>query len=132
MHDPIGASMTKIVNHLYIFLTIIFTVYSQHIMRWQVSLAGDLPNSLSGKIDFLKALLLNPWIVTSLLSTFLAGISWILAMTRFEISYAFPFVSLNYVLILVASVIVFNESFTVTKLVGSIIIVIGIVVIAKG
>jgi len=101
-------------------------------MRWQVAAAGQLPDDISGKIRFIVALLLNPWVVTSIVATFFAGVSWMLAMTRFEVSYAFPFVSLNYVLILAASVLLFNESFTVTKFVGSLIVIIGIIVIAKG
>lgn len=124
--------MSRFFNHSYIFLTIFFTVYSQLVMRWQVAAAGQLPDDVSGKIRFIVAILLNPWVVTSIIATFFAGVSWMLAMTRFEVSYAFPFVSLNYVLILAASVLLFNESFTVTKFVGSLIVIVGIIVIAKG
>jgi drug/metabolite transporter (DMT)-like permease len=71
-------------------------------------------------------------VVTGIIATFLAGVSWMLAMTRFEISYAFPFVSLNYVLILIASIFIFNEPFTASKLLGSMFIITGILIIAKG
>lgn len=124
--------MSRFINHNYIFLTIFFTVYSQLVMRWQVTAAGQLPDEVSGKILFVVTLLLNPWVVTSVIATLFAGISWMLAMTRFEVSYAFPFVSLNYVLILAASVFLFNESFTLTKFIGTLIVIVGIIVIAKG
>lgn len=124
--------MTRFIDHCYIFLTIFFTVYSQLVLRWQVAAAGQLPDNLSGKIQFVIALLLNPWVVTGIIATFFAGVSWMLAMTKFEVSYAFPFVSLNYILILVASVLLFNESFTITKFVGSTIVMVGIIVLAKG
>lgn len=124
--------MSRFIDHSYILLTIFFTVYSQLVMRWQVTAAGQLPDDITGKVRFVLILLLNPWVITGVISTFLAGVSWMLAMTRFEISYAFPFVSLNYVLILAASVFLFNESFSVTKILGSLIIIVGIVVIAKG
>lgn len=124
--------MARFVNHIYIFLTILFTVYSQLVMRWQVAAAGQLPDDISGKIRFVLVLLLNPWVVTGVVATFCAGVSWMLAMTRFEISYAFPFVSLNYVFILAASFFLFNESITFPKLIGSLIVIAGIVVIAKG
>lgn len=124
--------MSRFIDHSYILLTIFFTVYSQLVMRWQVTAAGQLPDDITGKVRFTIILLLNPWVITGVISTFLAGVSWMLAMTRFEISYAFPFVSLNYVLILAASVFLFNESFSVTKILGSLIIIVGIVVISKG
>lgn len=124
--------MSKFISHIYIFLTILFTVYSQLVMRWQVAAAGPLPDDLAGKISFVFTLLLNPWVITGVVATFCAGVSWMLAMTRFEISYAFPFVSLNYVFILAASFFLFNESITLPKLIGSLIVIAGIIVIAKG
>lgn len=124
--------MATFINHIYIFLTILFTVYSQLVMRWQVTAAGQLPDDVTSKIRFIVTLLLNPWVISGVVSTFFAGVSWMLAMTKFEISYAFPYVSLNYVLILAASIILFNESFSAIKFLGSLIIIVGIIVIAKG
>jgi EamA-like transporter family. len=124
--------MYRLLDHGYIFSTIFFTVYSQLIMRWQVAKAGTLPPDFSGKIQFVVLLLLNPWVMTGIAATFLAGVSWMLAMTRFEVSYAFPFVSLTYIFILVASVYLFNESFTLIKFAGTIIVTLGIIIIARG
>lgn len=124
--------MTKILDHAYIFATILLTVYSQLVMRWQVSVAGDVPVELSGKVRFVAALLLNPWVVSGLVATFLSGVSWMLAMTRFEIGYAYPFVSLNYVLVIAASFLIFHESLSVEKIVGTAFIVIGVIVVSRG
>lgn len=124
--------MVKLLEHIYIVMTVMFTVYSQLIMRWQVSLAGPLPESISEKFGYVISLLLNPWVFSGILATFFAGISWMLVMTKFQISYAYPFVSLNYILILIASFILFDESITVTKLVGSILVILGIIVISRG
>ena len=124
--------MHRILDHAYIFMTVLFTVYSQLIMRWQVSEAGSLPEDLHGKVRFVGTLLLNPWVLTGLVATFFSGVCWLLAMAKFEVSYAFPFVSLNYVLILAASVLLFNEALSLNKLVGTLIVMVGIVVIAKG
>ncbi|MBM3125976.1 MAG: hypothetical protein FJZ87_13040 [Chloroflexi bacterium] len=122
----------RVVDHSYIALTIFFTVYSQLILRWQVSLAGDAPEDFIAKIGFIIGLLLNPWVLSGIAATFLAGVSWMLAMTKFEISYAYPFVSLNYILVLAAGFLLFNESVNVAKLAGSALVVLGIIVIAKG
>lgn len=122
----------KLYDHFFILMTIFFTVYSQLIMRWQVGNAGNLPADTPGKISFILALLLNPWVITGVASTFFAGVSWMLAMTRFEISYAFPFVSLNYILVLLAGFFIFGESFSLVKLGGTFLVILGLLVIAKG
>ncbi len=55
-----------------------------------------------------------------------------LAMTRFEISYAYPFISLNYILVIGASILFFNEAITLPKIAGTLLVIIGVIVISKG
>lgn len=123
--------MTRVYDHIYIVSTIIFTVSSQLLMRWQVSQAGALPNDFMGKVQFVAQLFLNPWILASIMATLFAGISWMLAMSRFEISYAYPWVGLNFVLMLLLGVVLFGEAFNVAKVLGTILVIAGIVVIAR-
>lgn len=123
--------MGRIYDHIYIVGTIIFTVSSQLVMRWQVSQAGALPGDFKGKAQFVAQLFLNPWILASIMATLFAGISWMLAMSRFEISYAYPWVGLNFVLMLLLGILFFGEAFSVAKLLGTILVIAGIVVIAR-
>jgi drug/metabolite transporter (DMT)-like permease len=122
----------RTVDHAYIASTIAFTVYSQLVLRWQVGSAGAAPQDVVEKIRFVASLLINPWVLSGILATFLAGVSWMLAMTRFEISYAYPFVSLNYVLVMIASVVWFDEQMSPAKVAGTLLIVAGIIVVSKG
>lgn len=124
--------MFKCWDHTYIGATVFFTVYSQLIMRWQVSQAGALPAELSGKLTFVGHLFLNPWVLSSIVATLLAGISWMLTISRFEISYAYPWIGLNFVLMLLCGVLLFGESMSVAKLAGTILVVAGIVVMGRG
>ncbi len=124
--------MNRFLDHGYILATVVFTIYSQLIMRWQVSQAGALPGDLSGKLNFVGHLFLNPWVLSSILATLLAGISWMLAMSRFEISYAYPWIGLNFVLMLLFGVLLFGESMSVAKVIGTMLVVAGIVVMARG
>lgn len=124
--------LNPILNHLYIASTIAFTVYSQLVMRWQVKIAGDLPVDPYGKLQYIMHLLLNPWVMTGLAATFFSGISWMMAMTKFETSYAYPFISLNFILVTLASVLIFNESINPSKICGTLFIITGIIIVAKG
>jgi multidrug transporter EmrE-like cation transporter len=124
--------LSRLLDHSYIVSSVLFTVYSQLIMRWQVGNAGELPSDTPGKARFVANLLINPWVISGLCATFLSGVSWLLAMTKFEIGYAYPFVSLQYVLVLAASILVFNESTSLTKLVGTAFVVVGIIILSRG
>lgn len=126
-----SAAVARMFDHLYIFAMLFFSVYSQIIIRWQVGLAGGLPDTLEGKFFFVLRLLFSPWMITAMAATFFSGISWMMAMTKFEISYAYPWVGLNFVLMLAVGVFLFGENFSLMKGIGTLLIIAGIAVIGK-
>lgn len=123
--------MQFFISHVYIFLTVFFSVLSQLIIKWKM-LEYSLDNrSIYEKFSFVLEMLLNPFIILSIILTLLSGLSWMIAMTKFDISYAYPFTSLGFVLILLCSHLLFNESITLYKLIGVLCIIIGIVIISR-
>ena len=121
-----------LINHLYILLTILFTVYGQIVIKWQVQLAGALPPDNIAKLQYIIKLLLNPWVISGFAGAFLAAISWMAAMTKFDLSYAYPFMSLAFVLVLFLSAIFFKEPVTIPKSLGLGFIILGIIIGSKG
>ena len=77
-------------------------------------------------------MLLNPYIIASLILTLLAGVTWMIVMTKFEISYAYPFTLLGLVLVAIFSIVFFGESVNTYKISGIALIILGISVISKG
>ena len=121
----------NMVGFLYIALTILLTVYGQVVIKWQVSQAGAFPPDVSEKMFFIAKLLLNPWVITALAGAFLASLCWMAAMTQFELSFAYPFMSLAFVLVLILSAVLFREQMTWTKVAGTLIIISGLVVLTR-
>lgn len=120
-------------EHLYIFLSIIFAVSSQLIIKWKMSAFNfnDYDNIID-KFIFAFSMLFNPYIMLSIIFTLLSGLSWMIAMTKFEISYAYPFTILGFVFVTLFSFLFFGESINVYKLIGMVLVVFGIFVISKG
>ena len=81
-------------------------------------------------ISYMK-FLFDPLIFSGFVSAFIASIFWMLAMTRFELTYAYPFMSLSPALVFIVGIFVLGETFTVGKLLGLLIIMIGIIVTVK-
>ena len=119
-------------SYLYIFGTILFTVYGQLVIKWQMAKAGALPNIFSEKIIFLLQMFFNLWILSAFLSAFVASLCWMAAMTKFKLSYAYPFMSLSFVLVLVLSGLFFHEAITLPKLLGVLFIMAGIIIGVQG
>jgi multidrug transporter EmrE-like cation transporter len=124
--------MQFVINHLYIFLTVAFAVLSQLIIKWKMSAFSFSDyETLTDKFVFAFSMLLNPYIIISLILTLLSGLSWMIAMTKFDISYAYPFTTLGFVFILFFSMLIFNEPLSWQKVVGLIFIISGIIISSR-
>ncbi|MBI4695823.1 MAG: EamA family transporter [Gammaproteobacteria bacterium] len=118
-------------GYFYVLLTVLLTVYGQIVIKWQVVQAGALPDGLE-RIRFLALLLVNPWVASGFLAAILAGLSWMIAMTKLELSHAYPFVSLSFALVLFFSWLVLHEPLTWPKVLGIGFIMCGVIVSSQG
>ena len=75
--------------------------------------------------------LLEPVLILGLTMYALSALSWIWVLSKTDISVAYPFVSLSFVLTLFFGVWLFGESLTSTKIIGTTLIVVGCVFILK-
>lgn len=120
-------------NHLYILGTIVFTVFGQILLKWRISnLNFVLPDS--GVIEKMMSLLrivFDPFILIGFVSAFIASIFWMGAMSKFQITYAYPFMSLSPALVFLIGIFFLNETFTWGKVIGLVLIAIGIIVTVK-
>jgi drug/metabolite transporter (DMT)-like permease len=116
----------------YILATVLLSVYGQIVLKWQVAKAGVLPAAISERIVFLISLIWNPWILSSVAAGFLAFLCWMAVMTKFELSYAYPFMSLSFLLVLILSAVLFHEPVTIAKALGITLVMAGIVIGSRG
>lgn len=124
--------MYKLADFSYIFMTILFTVYGQVVMKWRMSdLQVQLPANFTEKVVVLVKLLFDPFIFSGIVLAFLASLTWMAAMTKFELSFAYPFMALNFVLIFLLSIFVLGEGFSLTRMAGVVLIVLGTLVITR-
>ncbi|MFC2146244.1 EamA family transporter [Acidobacteriota bacterium] len=117
-------------RYLYIVVTILFTVYAQIVMKWRMSLKGELPQDFINKILFLLNSFRDPWVVSCYFSGLIAALAWMAAMTKFDLSFAYPFISLTFVLVLIFSGILLGEPIGLKKIIGLLIIIAGLIVTA--
>jgi drug/metabolite transporter (DMT)-like permease len=113
---------------VYVAATVALTVYGQLIIKWRVLRHGHIPVSLHGKATFLTGLILDPWVLSALLGAFVAALSWMAALSRLELSRAYPAMGMSFVMVLLLSGLLFGEALTAAKLIGAVLVVTGIVV----
>lgn len=120
-----------VIGHVCIALTLTLTVYGQLVLKWQMGGAGPLPEGGWPKLQFLLQQFLNPWILSGFISAFLASLAWMAAMTRMDLGYAYPFMSLAFVIVMVFGVLFLGEALSLPKVAGTLLVMAGLVVIAR-
>ena len=73
----------------------------------------------------------QPHILGGLLCYAVSVVVWILALSRVEVSIAYPMLSIGYVVNAVAAYFLFGEAVSVQRLVGIGIIIVGVYVVAR-
>ena len=121
----------RLVDHWYILSTIALGIYGQIVVKWQLDRAGPLPEALDGKLGYLAHLFLNPWVISGFAGAVVAAMTWLIALKKFEMTYAYPFISLTFPGILICGALLFGEQLTWSKVIGTVLIILGIVVHAR-
>ncbi|MBN1284723.1 MAG: EamA family transporter [Anaerolineae bacterium] len=70
----------------------------------------------------------SPWVVGGLFVYGCGVIFWLLALSRLEVSYVYPFASLSYIGIIIGSYLLFKERINRMRLIGIIIVIVGVIV----
>ena len=79
----------------------------------------------------LRAIVTTPTIWAGLLVFGLSAVVWIVVLSRTSLSFAYPFASLTYVLILMADRFVLDQEVSALRYAGVAFIIVGIVLVAQ-
>lgn len=118
-------------NALLISLTVALTVLGQVVLRWQLRVIPP-PADAAAYPGFLISCLANPWVWATVMSAFAAMASWMVVMTRLPLNVAYPFTSASFAGVLVLSYVLLGERPTLMTVLGTGLIVAGIVVVGLG
>jgi drug/metabolite transporter (DMT)-like permease len=91
----------------------------------------QLPDSFVGKLAFLMKWLFDPYIFSSFFAAFLASLTWMASLKEFELSKAYPYMSLSFIAVILLSVVFFKETLSIQKIIGSALIIAGLIILSK-
>lgn len=124
-----GAGMKIAV--LYILISVIASTVGQLLLKKGMNEMGSVTLSMNQILSTAWKMITNPYVFIGLLIYVAGTVFWLAALSRVDLSYAYPFASLSYVVMLVASWMMFNEQITLTRILGSVVIGIGVLLISR-
>lgn len=108
------------------------TVFGEVLLKLGVNVVSTRVGAFSLSPTVLWATFTDWRVIAGFALVFGGALFWLGVISRVNLSFAYPLLALNYVLILVPSRLFLGELITPTKLIGAIIVVVGVVVITWG
>lgn len=110
-------STLPIMGLLCIAVTICFTVISQLLIKHGVA-AQSSPSQLRQVPIFILRVFTHPLVMLGLCCSVISMASWMMALSKLNLSLAYPFLGLATVLVLVCSSLVIGESVPMLRWIG--------------
>jgi multidrug transporter EmrE-like cation transporter len=114
-----------------VMTAVIFNALAQLFLKAGAPAISSFYISSEGFIEIAFKILTNVHIIAGLICCVLGLAVWMVALSRLEVSIAYPLLSIGYVINAIGAHYLFNESLTIEKFLGIGIILIGVFVLAR-
>ena len=104
---------------VYILISVLGGAAGQVLLKKGMGSMGPLTLSVNQLGSILWRIATNPYVVIGLGIYVCSTIFWLTALSRVDLSYAYPFASLSYVVMLIASWQLFNEDISLSAPAGN-------------
>ena len=111
---------------------LLLSVLAGAIGQLTLKAAVDRMGEMSLSFQMLLGLATNPVFILAMGIYFVSAVLWLLSLLKADLSFAYPFLSLTYIAVLFGGAFFFHESISWLRLVGCAVIIIGLLIIARG
>ncbi len=116
---------------VYILVAVLAGAVGQILLKKGMGSMGALTLSLDQLWGILWRIGTNPYVIIGLFIYVCGTVFWLAALSRVDLSYAYPFASLSYIVMLIASWQLFNEDIVPIRLLGTIVVGLGVFLISQ-
>jgi len=119
-----------VLNLGFILISVCLGVLGQLSMKYGTNQIGAI--DFAQPLQFLAQAFTNLYVLAGLALYAISSVLWIITLSRVDLSFAYPLVSLGYVLVLVLSASLFKEKILPVHYFGVLLIIAGVIFITRG
>lgn len=116
-----------------ILFSLVLALGGQFLLKSGMNRVGRIG---AGDVTYYKGMLLkaflNPYVLLGLSLYVLSSVLWLIVLSRVDLSFAYPFVGIGYVIIMFISWRYLNEPVSTLRVAGATLIGLGVVLISRG
>ena len=116
-------------NILLILMTVCLNTAGQFMMKAGINKIGKI--ELSQFFEYLPRVVTSGFVLGGFFAYAVSAALWIVILSRAELSWAFPMVSLSYVITAILSPVLLGESFSVQRFIGILVICLGVFLVGR-
>ncbi len=117
--------------YLLVFISVAAMTAAQLLLKKGMLSTGQSPQNIGELVPFFLKAYNNPYIISAVFVIILTSLAWVLAVSKAQLSFIYPFMALSYVLVALFSMIIFKEDVTILRWVGIIVICIGVYLVSR-
>ncbi len=114
-----------------ILVSVLLGAVGQLSMKKGMSYLGPISLNLSTLFVNLTRMLTSPFVLLGLFLYAISAVLWLAVLSRVQLSYAYPMISIGYVLVLMLSWIFLNERLAYLRILGVLLICCGVFLISR-
>jgi len=114
-----------------VLLGVLLNAIAQLLLKAGAGALADVELRFANAMAIAGRLVLNPPIIGGLICYAISVVVWILALSRVEVSVAYPMLSVGYVLNALAAWWLFHEDLSVMRMAGIGVILVGVWLVAR-
>lgn len=117
---------------IFVILTVLLNALSQILLKKGTAKIGQVEYSANSVISLLTNAALSPYIILGLAVMTTSMCTHILSLSRFDVSFVFPFMSISYVIVMIFGFAFLGENLSLNKIFGISIILLGTLILSRG
>jgi multidrug transporter EmrE-like cation transporter len=125
----VTAGTGKMMNLLLIVFSVVLGVGGQIALKYGVGMASGQPSSrilhsLDARsiVTFLGSAATNVYVILGFALYLISALSWLIILSRVDLSFAYPLISIGYIIIVVLSKFIFDEPVTSFRIIGTLLV----------
>lgn len=118
-------------NLLLIFLSVALGVTGQLSLKQGMSVIGQIELDASSLPGMLLRSFSNPYVLFGFILYGISSLSWLIVLSRVELSLAYPLISVGYVLVVILSHVLFQEQVSFLRFAGTLVICLGVFLMSR-
>ncbi len=116
---------------VYVVTCVVMLVAGQMLVKHGLTLKGGFQFSLGSLWPELAKVFTSGYVWLGAVFTFGSGFLWMDVLSKKELSFVYPFISLTYVVSLVASTLIFREHVSALRWLGVVVICAGVYLVSR-